>query len=1068
MNIWGSGGSPEPWRSSYEALAKLQEDPYYKISNEKADGINTQDYFLTLARENEILRMSNQELTENIADLQARLSDYKTQPIRVENSPEQSARILRLETERERLLNQLREKTEQFEELKLKTRDLKDGMRLETTIENIRRELHVQLREEYEHKARRTETSMDLVHRDLDEARLNLNSKEKEVELLEQSLKGMERRTLDDMESMRSTITQALWQEYEKKLNAKKEEFDSRCQMSLDEIDRLNGLMKEWRKKCIELEEKNMGFYTQMNHATDRDLDLKRAVAGYEDRILNLERQLERSNQLQSESQSQSSISRDKIKLLEGALTDLEEKKLKFDEAIMEREAQVKALNKELERCRSESHIWKQHLEKSEAENSKSKLRILDLENNLRNTDKFKDNSTNELVWEKANYERAVADFMASQAELKSALVAKEFLEHHLKKAREDAAFKHDLIEEYKKVNSNVKDGFQNLVHDHATLKAQSSRDREVLKLLSNQVEKLSIERQEMAVNAEVDKIKQVRTERSSLNMLVRPNYSGDTETKIYKQKLEESETQLKSMKVKISQLSAKSTEIISEGLQLVTENNELAKRNEILQKQLDLIKLELQETKMHVEKKEADRQSAMSELQMANKLNQFLENSQKDGEANSNRMRSLDEELARLRQQIDQQNILINKYKDEIVEKEKLIIINDPRPINEKIYAIISEKNVVVETLKDVQGELRKVTDSAQNFQRQSEVLAARNQDLEKECINLRSRATETMTDNKQRSEEHLRIREESAGIIGKLRADNDAFQREIQGLKTVITRLEQIQTQLQTQLSQPQPEAPQNVNPQDVRKEEIINKLQERIVDFQKSDDNLQNYIKNLLQTNQMLVGQANAANAQLEKVQYSQAAQPQPISQAQFQNQSLAPNLAQEKGPNSGQDLTQGVGEEGTPPHDERIIQLEMYVKELQEEMDFKDRIIKRNEDSLQLHSGDLGLENQQMAHDIEFLKALADKLSNENDNLRHANASLIGEVDIIRNDNTSLSDQIQNMKKSQQPSSLQLKSTDTKSNNLMIENQQLMSEIQKIMNTNRELLEKNHELQKNVTF
>jgi chromosome segregation ATPase len=1192
MNSFAQTGLLDPLRTLLETQAKQQEDPFYNIPLTAFPNMASTDYFTQLAKENESLRISNAELQARINELTARVAELKTSPIRMENSPEQTARIMRLETEKERLLAQLRDKTEQFEELKLKTRDFTDKGRMENTIENIRKEIQAQLKEEYETKARKHETSMDLLHKDLEEAQHLLASKTKEVEMLEQNITGMERRTLEDLENMRRNLTQTLWDEYEKKLNAKKEEFDDRCRNNMAEIDRLAGLVKDWRSKCIELEEKNSSMYSKMNNANDRDLDLKRVVAGYEDRILHLERELEKYQQLNSDNNSSNSISRERVRFLEKALTDLEEKKLEFDHQLMEKEAQTKAALKELDKAKADNQVWKNHLEKAENELSKAKLRIIDLENSLKSTANQSHGSNQELVFEKATKERMNADLLSTQAELKSAIAGKDFLEQQLKKAREDGALKNELIEEYKRINAGLKSGYEGLAHEHATLKAQTSRDQDQMKFLSTQIDKIYMERQELAAKTEAEKLKQGRPERSALSMLNRQREGGDTEIRILKDKLEESESQLKAVRIKLGQLSQKSAEIIQDGQTLINENKDLNSRNSLLQKQIELLKQELAEQKLNSQKLEIDRGSAFNELQMAKKLNDVLSNTQKEGEANQARTRALEEEITNLRGKIDEQQREYNRLKDDLNSKERAIIQLDPKPVNEKLDSMFKEKEASIAKLNEAQGEIKKQSAAIQTAQVENSNLASRNKELETELARLRTEITEVKNEKKLKLDELIKLREDAAGAISRLKAENDGYVREIQNLTNVMEKLEktparvaeitkpqeeaisrlrsenesnqkeiqslklnierlitsqnsqktsdpktqaqleelvtrlkaeneanlreiqslkvhiqslesipakvadtlrpqeqaigrlrgeneglhkemlilrannerlekalqaasqshqQLQVQLQTQatqLSQAQAAAAP-------KQDSAMSELQAKLASIQNENIELQAYVKQLINSQQILANQAREATVKLEVLQ-------QQVKTPQQQTPVQAPSPQ----PQSGQ-------------NDEKLKELGLIVSELQQELEYKDKVIKRNEETMRLQAGDLGKENQQMAIDIEYLKSLADRLAHENElflgqnnSLKDANKAILEEVELLRSDNISLTDQIQQMRRSNtqqgQTTGLQLKPQENKSQSLMAENQRLMAEVQNLIMNNSTLLEQNHELEKNVLF
>lgn len=845
---------------------------------------------------------------------------------------------------------------------------------MDQIISNVRREVHSQLQEENDQKLRRWADSVDLAQKELQEVKLQLSSKEKELQLMEDGIKGIERRTLDDMEIMRKKLTTTLWEEYEKKLTLKKNEFDHRFSNNLEEIERLSSAVREWRKKCIELEEKNSQLYSSMNTVNDKDYDLMRDITNYENRITNLERELEKTNQLYSDTLSSQSIQQDKTRLLENSLNQLQDKRYSVEEQLMDRDSQVKALERELERCRTEGSGWRSHLERSEAENARLKLQIMDLENTLHDNSKFKGSNIKELQWEKAANDRYQADVLNLESELKTALSSNSLLSQQISRLAEEIQAKSDLIDEYKRNNTGSRDSFQGLLIDIAQLKSVGAKDQDMIKLLQSQLQRLSTERNDLLFKLDADKLRNSRHDRSSITMLARGRDNQELENNILREKVSEAEVQIKALRTKLGQLSTKTTDLVYESQRLVTENIQLQSK--------------LANTSQKIDAKPSN-------------------------ETKSSTPQGLLDQQIQKQYQVD-----IDRANDNLsqqVQKNKELVI-----------------------------QIEKLENSLNGVQSENEKYTVKMMEIDREAGRLKQLLSDKQSQITQSNEQ--RTDKDQTAV---LQIENHKLIKEMQSLKTdhsntLISKQQIYQQQIAQELHSKQ-----------VQVEQAINQIEI----LQSEKQSMQVQITKLTRDMQLLQREFDQAESDHQREKFVQTNQPQPPNTAanaslQFEGQG---------------DLRASQGIE--------ILKLEVYIKELLEELDVKDKIINQTRESMNMSGDQYGIQNQQLITENQYMKAISDHRQVENQNLQHANNILIDEVQLLKNENNALSKQLSLLSRQQAsvtelPSNadrsstrpvLSLKSTEPQQTGPSIREQQMSAEIQSLIMTNHSLNTRNIELE-----
>ena len=424
--------------------------PSFQSGQQGWNPVTSIDHILKLGSENEQLRNTNLQLEKQIGEMASRLSHNRTEAIKVEASPELSIRLARAENERDRLQLLLKEKIEQLEELKLakSARAEKPEISIEELIQSARVEIEAQLAEEFKLRQQKVQEQLDIMQIDLNEQKLLVQSKNKELELMDTSMRNLERKCLDDMESLRQSISQGLWTEYDKKLDAKKQEYELRLSKLEQENDRLSNQTQEWRRKCIESEERITAMLAHQEQASESK-ELRKLIVNYENQISSLERELERVNQQHSESLAHSSVSSQKVRYLEDSLTELESRRLTYDSSLMEKEGKIKALSREVERLSTETVNWRTQYDRAEKEAARIKTEL--------NHTKIQAASSipmnvqaRELLLERSEREKLQAELNASQAQLITVLQSKKFAEQQIESLVQESAAKTSAIQALK------------------------------------------------------------------------------------------------------------------------------------------------------------------------------------------------------------------------------------------------------------------------------------------------------------------------------------------------------------------------------------------------------------------------------------------------------------------------------------------------------------------------------------------------------------------------------------------------------------------------------------------
>ena len=103
----------------------------------------------------------------------------------------------------------------------------------------IEQAMRVKLEDEFSHTLRNQKEKIMNLENSNELFKLDMISKDKEIQLLESSRRNEQQNYISDIENLRKKIYDDLWREYENKLNSKQEEYDMRVTNLREEVDRL-------------------------------------------------------------------------------------------------------------------------------------------------------------------------------------------------------------------------------------------------------------------------------------------------------------------------------------------------------------------------------------------------------------------------------------------------------------------------------------------------------------------------------------------------------------------------------------------------------------------------------------------------------------------------------------------------------------------------------------------------------------------------------------------------------------------------------------------------------------
>lgn len=1033
MNV--SGGRPNPRNLSVQVEHEQKTLADHTGLGRDRLAMSSSDEFVSqMATENQELRVKVNTMSQQVEQLMHKLTQMKTQPVRLESSPDQAAKILRLESDKQRLMVQLSEKSQLVEELKLRVQDQPEGSQVRSRVEAMRREVEAELKVHFDIKHDELRNALDLLRKDLEEAHLKLSHKEKECEIMGETISSLEMSALEEHEKLRTTLLQTLWDEFEKKLIARKNEFDERCQNYLGEQERLTQVVKEWRRKCVELEDKNAQLYGQLNNTGDDDMELRKTITNYENEVYSLRMSLERANQVNNDLQDQNAILNDKISYLDSDISRYHEKEGSLEDRLMEQESKVRALTKELERSKLDCETWKEQLSKYEKDNSKLRLSIHELQNQLKTNDRFKSSNSKELLWERTNTERLGIEVMSLETELRTALATRDAFKEQLEKTKEEVLIKNALIEDFKKYNLKLQSAQNQIGGELAKLKGDLTRESETADILRHQIGKLAQERDDLAYKLESDKLRNSRPERSALSMLNKPRDASDIENKLLMEKLQEKDVEIQGLKTKLGSFYRDLQPLAKK---LEDENDSLRVENSRLKEQLDFMNQErvrnlanIQQNPFSVAGMSGGPQDGFAASSVQNQSNLQGHNLQASfGQfRQSTTPNDQDRSTFQLSESLDRQHqekliaelMQLRKFKD---EHEKSVRAQQNQPVLTGHIEQPSANNDVDSLSKQLQGAKQEIED-----------LMAR-LSLQKSMVdNSKKKADQTMDD------------------FNKLNADYGMLQARCNTLIEENKALAQMKSAAEARSSQIQADQDRG------SKFELENRRLAGLVEDLKVKDAANNRAR------QDLEGQISTLQDQLATLRRQMT----DMRHAQTLPATVeAQNVAESRPLQPQTDIDhQGQLQIGQLAVNE--IDFKKLIEdnsEMGKELATRDKIIKELQDNLGKNHTQIGEQNAFLTSEIEYLKAYMERVFDEKHTIEHHFNELIAENENLRNDNTYLANLIQEKEVKSKPQ-LQLKQGQREGEGQVAREADMNNQILDLRRENTDLLREIQALERNV--
>jgi chromosome segregation ATPase len=996
--------------------------------------ISSDDFFREITTENTELKVKTNELLQQIENMRSKMTEMKAQPIRLENSPDQSARIIRLESDKKRLMIQLSQKSEELEVFRLQMQDKPAGDNIRLQIEAIRKEITAQLQAQNEMEKQRLENKIDDREKKINELNLVLESKEKENDLLEQTIQSLEQRTLDEAENMRQVLVQSMWEQYERKLLARKAEYDQKYQNYMEEQENLGKAIKEWKNKYMELQEKHSALHSQINNSKEDDLVWKKAINNYENTLGNMSLSLERAQQLNSELEMQVETLKSKVYMMDKSLTEAEIKENNSEDRILDLQSKVKAYQKELDRAKGEANTWKDQLEKAEVTNSKFKLNLMELENQIKNNDKFKSSNTRELLWEKTNSERLSLEVQQMETELRTAIAARDAFKDQLEKTREEILIKNNLLEEYKKTGK-VEDATKSEILKQWThVKGELAKAQEECKVLATQLSKVTSERNDLQFRIEADRIKNTRPEKSALSMLNRSRETAHVEVRILEEKLQESQVEITELKAKLGQL-------VKEWKPKIFE---VAKENEKLLNDVQTLTIALEAARGELMRQSPQPQTAFGQpatLTLKSQGQKQTEAAQSGshgtatfgGKAETN---STQEELSKLNIEYINLKMLFEK------------ISHDNKTLLDQKRSLEADNRSLSKTLDEHNQNNKKVGQDLQAALDSKETLKRNLQALEEEHAKCGQKTTEEKCNCTRLKNENMELYTQLGHLkqqVKDLEVKNSDLVRDHRGLNDQVAKLERqawAGTDLQNTIKQ---------------REDEIRGCHGTIDSLAIENENLNR-----------LIAQKNEKIRQLESFGPTQG--PSGGSQKQPQGTSSGPfdEVKQERG---GEADTFGVNE-AAMALSYQIEQLQEANQDLLSQIAIKDSTIRELEQNMARTHGEIGQQNSQLmreVEDIQYVNAVSERMRVECDNLRvdvrkllDERAYILNENNVLHQDNIALATRVDELTK-QKPGQLQLRPTQEATSAKEL---QLRQQVADLTDANNRLMSTNLELETRV--
>jgi len=248
----------------------------------------------------------------------------------------------------------------------------------------IEQAMRVKLEDEFSHTLRNQKEKIMNLENSNELFKLDMISKDKEIQLLESSRRNEQQNYISDIENLRKKIYDDLWREYENKLNSKQEEYDMRVTNLREEVDRLTKVLNEWRDKCNDIEQREIKLVNELAQKTCEESGLRKVINDLES-----EGYLKRDDidKIESDIREKVNSEENLVRRVQVMETENHNILVKYENLELENgelNAKNKVLERELKRLNDEVCVIQEDLNKRVQELGDKEIKVLKLESMIK------------------------------------------------------------------------------------------------------------------------------------------------------------------------------------------------------------------------------------------------------------------------------------------------------------------------------------------------------------------------------------------------------------------------------------------------------------------------------------------------------------------------------------------------------------------------------------------------------------------------------------------------------------------------------------------------------------
>lgn len=248
----------------------------------------------------------------------------------------------------------------------------------------IESELRPRIEDEFAQIIRKLKDQKTNSENEAELLRLDLQTKDKEISLIESSRRTEQQKYMSDIEDLRKRIHDDLWNEYETRLNNKQEEYDLRVGNATEEVDRLSKALNEWRQKCADAEKRSIELMNDLDQKSCEETNLRKMLNDLESRGCILTGEIEKShNNVRDKILNEEKLLR-RCQVFEAENHEILVKYENLELQNAEISAKNKVLDRELSRTAQKVTLLSSDLNKKVEDLGDKEIKILKLESQLK------------------------------------------------------------------------------------------------------------------------------------------------------------------------------------------------------------------------------------------------------------------------------------------------------------------------------------------------------------------------------------------------------------------------------------------------------------------------------------------------------------------------------------------------------------------------------------------------------------------------------------------------------------------------------------------------------------